>query len=82
MSATQARKVFFDILNDVQYSGIEVIFERNGVPVTKILAPTTSRNLLTYIEEIKKLRPFITDADVLDMEKAREDVNTGRFQDW
>jgi hypothetical protein len=52
------------------------------VPVAKISAPTTSSNLLTYIEEIKKLGPFITHADVSDMEKAREDANTGRFQDW
>lgn len=82
MSATQARKVFFDILNDVQYSGTEVIIERNGVPVAKISAPTKSSELLTYMEKIKKLGPFITDADVEEMKKAREEGNVGRFPDW
>lgn len=77
INATEARKNFFSILDEVFYGGKEVIIKKGGkvkVRVTSVVSPKKF-DFAKYKENIKKIGKIFSDADVKDFQKARRSMD-------
>lgn len=83
MTATTARKQFFELLDAAYYQGLETILTKNGKKVARIV-PIEEEGVDwdAYLKKIKNFKPFLTDEDVKEIEDARKSFNKPRFPDW
>lgn len=83
MSATLARKNFFDLINAAHYNGQVTVITKNGEEVARI-APQEQKKFdwKAHKAKLQQMTPFLTDDDVAEYKLIREELNKPRFPEW
>ena len=81
ISATQARKSFFDLLNAAQYGGQTTLIKKNGKVVAEIAPLKPKVDWQAYLKVLEKMEPILTKEDVKDIKAVRKSFKN-RFPNW
>jgi prevent-host-death family protein len=84
MTATQARKHIFEILDAAYYQGIETTITKYGKDWARVMPPSAEKTVDwgQRLKELQEMMPILTDEDVEDYKKIRAGFNKPRFPDW
>lgn len=83
INATEARKNFFSILDEVYFDGKEYVIEKGSrvkVKVSPVVVPKKF-DFAKYRENIKKIGKIFSDEDVRDFQETRKSMDRD-LGDW
>lgn len=85
LSASQARIQFFDLLRSLQSSEQEIVIlnEKTNQVLGRLLPPEQQKTDWKKLKKsLQKAKGILTERDIAQIQKVREESKISRFPDW